>query len=141
MRRVVLDTNVLVAALRSDQGASFFLLDRLGADALFQPIVSVPLVLEYEVALKRIKKLKSGDIDRVVDFLCRVGDQREIYFLWRPFLKDPKDEMVLEVAVSGRADAIVTHNIRDFEGTEKQFGIDVLSPGDFLLRLRKEGEI
>jgi len=141
MRRVVLDTNVLVAALQSDQGASFFLIEKLGADAPFQPIVSVPLVLEYEMALRRIKKMKLGDVDRVVDFLCQIGDQREIYFLWRPFLKDPNDEMVLEVAVSGRADAIVTHNVRDFEGVQDQFGIEVLSPRDFLLRLRKDGEI
>jgi putative PIN family toxin of toxin-antitoxin system len=141
MHSVVLDTNVLVAAFRSDQGASFRLLELVGPAGPYRPVLSVPLVLEYEVALRRVRSLRRTDVDRVLDYLCQVGDQREIYYLWRPFLKDPMDEMVLEVAVSGQAEAIVTHNVRDFEGVEPQFGIEILSPADFLLQLRKEGAI
>lgn len=71
--------------------------------------------------------------------LCKVGRHREIYFLWRPFLRDPADEMVLEVAVEAGADAIVTHNGRDFEGVEKAFGIRVETPREFLMSLEEEG--
>lgn len=138
---VVLDTNVLVSGLRSNQGASFRILELLGPEGPFQPVISVPLLLEYEMVLRRLKKQTREDVDRVLDFLCLVADHREIFYLWRPFLKDPKDEMVLEVAVSGNATAIVTHNVKDFEGVKEQFGIDPVSPGDFLLRLRKEGRI
>ena len=138
---VVLDTSVLVAGLRSNRGASFRLLELLGPRGPYRPIVSVPLVLEYEMALRRLRTLKRTDVEQVVDFLCTVGDQREIYYLWRPFLKDPNDEMVLEVAVSGKADTIVTHIVRDFEGVKEQFGIEMSSPGGFLLRLREEGRV
>lgn len=138
---VVLDTNVLVSALRSNQGASFRILELLGRAAPFQPVISVPLLLEYEMVLRRLKRLTGEDVDRVLDFLCLIGDHREIYYLWRPVLKDPKDEMVLEVAVSGNAEVIVTHNVSDFAGVKDQFGIDPMRPGEFLLRLRKEGRI
>lgn len=110
----------------------------VGLLARFRPIVSVPLVLEYEMALAQIEDADQADVQRVLDFLCEVADRREIHFLWRPFLNDPKDEMVLEVAVGGRAHAIVTHNVRDFEGVEEQFGIEIMRPGEFLLHL--EGE-
>jgi predicted nucleic acid-binding protein len=76
----------------------------------------------------------------MVDFLCEVGEKREIYFLWRPFLRDPKDEMVLEVGVEAQADAIVTHNVRDFKGVEERFGIRIVTPGAFLLELEGEGK-
>jgi putative PIN family toxin of toxin-antitoxin system len=138
---VVLDTNVVVSALISDQGASFRILELIGPNSPFRPVISVPLLLEYEMVLKRMKKLRAGDIDRVLDYLCVIGDLREIYYLWRPFLRDPKDEMVLEVAVSGSAEVIVTHNASDFVGVKDQFGIDIVSPGGFLLRLRREGKL
>lgn len=80
-----------------------------------------------------------SDAERLVDFLCEVGEKREIYFLWRPFLRDPKDEMVLEIAVEARAKAIVTHNVRDFKGVEERFGIRILRPGAFLLELEGKG--
>lgn len=139
MRRIVLDTNVLVAGLRSRRGASFQLLQRLEGETLaFQPCLSVPLVLEYESALRKLEEIKESHAEALVDYLCTIGDLREIYFLWRPFLRDPADEMVLEVAVEARAEAIVTHNLRDFAGVEGRFGIRVITPGSFLRELREE---
>lgn len=139
MVEVVLDTNVLVAALRSDQGASFQVLRNLGGSGPgFRPCLSVPLVLEYESALRRVEGLSQDDVDVVLNYLCKVGNLREIYFLWRPFLRDPSDEMVLELGVEAGVDAIVTHNIRDFRGVEEKFGIRVITPRTFLLELREE---
>jgi putative PIN family toxin of toxin-antitoxin system len=140
MIRVVLDTNVLVAAFRSNRGASFRVVSLLGFSAPHIPIVSVPLVLEYEMALKQLEDVSSEDVESVLDYLCEVGDRREIYFLWRPVLNDPKDEMVLEVAVGGQAEAIVTHNARDFEGVEERFGIRIVSPATFLLQLEGQSK-
>src|SRR5687767_10643391 len=120
---VVLDTNVLAAAMRSREGASFRLLSLLGVGAPFRICLSVPLVLEYEATLKRIPGLSATDVEVLIDYLCEIGERREIFFLWRPFLNDPGDEMVLEVAVGARAQIIVTHNNRDFRGVEERFGI------------------
>lgn len=138
MIRVVFDTNLLVAALQSSNGASFALLKLLASDAPFRLCLSVPLVLEYESALK--SRLGAGDprIEPVLEYLCQIGDPTEIFFLWRPFLRDPADEMVLEVAVGSRAEAIVTHNIRDFAGAEERFGIRVIRPAEFLAEIRRE---
>ena len=135
MRRIVLDTNVLVAAGRSNRGASYRLLEMVGPDAGFELTVSVPLVLEYEMALKRATELSNADVEAIVDYLCRHADRRSIYFLWRPFLRDPSDEMVLEVAVGGEAELIVTHNVKDFAGVEERFGIRVVRPGAFLAQM------
>ena len=135
MLRIVLDTNVLVAAMRSKRGASYRLVQMIDLDAPFQLTVSVPLVLEYEMALKRRTDLKGEEAEAVVDYLCHVADRREIYFLWRPFLRDPADEMVLEVAVGAEAHCIVTHNVRDFRGVEERFGVRVLRPAAFLLEM------
>ncbi len=138
--QVVLDTNVLVAGLRSRRGASFRLLSMVGTDQRFEINLSVPLVLEYESALKRPGKapaLTNDDVDSVLDYLCSVGHHREIYFLWRPVLRDPKDDMVLEVAVEASCEFVVTHNLRDFRGIER-YGVRALSPSEFL---REIGEI
>jgi predicted nucleic acid-binding protein len=81
--------------------------------------LSVPLVLEYEEAAKRAARrigLTHGDIDEVLDYLCRVGRHHEVHFLWRPILRDPEDDMILELAVEAEAQFIVTHNVRDFDG-------------------------
>jgi len=134
---VVLDTNVLVAALRSRRGASFRVLKLVGTDR-FDLALSVPLVFEYEDAAKRIARsagLRYADVDRILDYLCKVGHHREIYYLWRPFLKDPGDDMVLELAVECGADCIVTHNIRDFAGID-EFGIRAVTPMNFLQEIR-----
>jgi putative PIN family toxin of toxin-antitoxin system len=131
--RIVLDTNVLVSALRSRIGASFRLLSLIDSGR-FSLCVSVPLVLEYEAATKRHAKtigLTYTDIDNILDYLCLVAEHHRVYYLWRPTLRDPNDDMVLELAVSCRAEAIVTYNRDDFKGAE-QFGIRILSPKDFL---------
>ena len=138
--QVVLDTNILVAGLRSRRGASFRLLSLVGADSRFEINLSVPLVLEYEDVLKRpgaVSRLTGDDIDSVLDYICSVAHHREIYFLWRPVLRDPKDDMVLEVAVEACCEFIVTHNLRDFRGVER-FGIRAVTPSEFL---REIGEI
>ena len=138
--QIVVDTNVLIAALRSKGGASFRLLTLIGESEKFEINLSVPLVLEYEDVANRQKSeigLTASDIGSLLDYLCHVGHCRTIHFLWRPFLKDPKDDMVLEVAVEARCRYIVSFNAKDFAGVE-QFGLRVLAPQDFL---RKIGEI
>ncbi len=137
--RLVLDTNVLISALRSRNGASFEVLSRVGRGQ-FDIVLSVPLVLEYEEVAKRLARslgLKNAVVDDILDYLCQVGMLRGIFFLWRPFLKDPLDDMVLEAAVEGECDFIVTHNVKDFVGVEK-FGLEVLRPGEFLRRLEEK---
>ena len=133
---VILDTNVIIAGLRSRRGASFALLERLDAGD-FEISVSVPLILEYEAVAKRQARelgLTHADVEVVLDFLCQVAHHRQIFFLWRPFLRDPNDDMVLEVAVEAQCAYIVTFNLRDFVGIE-QFGLRAITPGQFLALL------
>jgi len=134
--QVVIDTNVLLAALRSSRGASHKLL-RLINGGKFEINVSVPLVLEYEATAKRILgeiPLTVQDIDDIIDYLCSVANQRSVYYLWRPFSRDPKDDMLLELAIAARCEAIITFNKRDFHGAES-FGLRVLTPSEFLHRI------
>jgi len=136
--RVVLDTSVLVAAWRSRNGASFALIERLVGNE-FEIAVSVPLVLEYEAVLLRhlTADLRADDVEVFVDYLCALAHKQTVFYLWRPLLKDPGDDMVVEVAVAASCEAIVTHNIRDF-GRAKDLGLAVLTPGEFLVsRLRR----
>jgi len=131
--RVVLDTNVLVAALRSRRGASFQILSKIGTDA-FDIAVSVPLVLEYESVLLRqleATSLSGDDIQSLLDYICGVAVRQEVFFLWRPQLKDPGDDFVLEIAVAANCDAIVTHNLRDFAASSR-LGVRAISPAQFL---------
>ena len=130
--KIVIDTNVLVAALRSRRGASFKLVSALPSDK-FAIAISVPLVFEYEDALKRLESsaITEQDIGDFIDFLCEIGHHQEIFFLWRPFLPDPSDDHVLEVAVAAGCDTIVTYNKRDFRGIE-HFGIRILDPRELL---------
>lgn len=100
----------------------------------FEINVSVPLILEYEDAAKRIARevgLTHANLDDILDYICSVARRRKIHFLWRPFLKDPQDDHVLELAVESGCKFIVTHNTRDFTGSE-QFGIRVVTPKEFL---------
>jgi predicted nucleic acid-binding protein len=134
---VVVDPNVLVAATRSRLGASYQVLRRVGSGA-FDVAVSVPLVLEYEdVLLRHVDDagLAAEDVEAIIDYICSVAVRREIFFLWRPLLRDPGDDMVLEIAVAADCDAIVTHNIRDFL-TVARFGIRLFTPAEFLNELR-----
>ena len=132
MLRAVLDTCVLVSALRSRNGASNALL-RLVADGKFRPLVSIALFLEYEAVLKRPEqRLASGmSLERIDNFLAAFAsacDGVETHFRWRPQLNDPDDEMVLETALNGAATAIITHNLKDFRFTTSRFGIQILTP-------------
>ncbi len=131
--RVVVDTNVLVAGLWSRSGASFHLLDLVRRKRV-KPALSVPLVLEYEMVLKRRAtdlELTQGDVVAVLDFLCVVGHHQQIHFLWRPSLRDPRDELVLELAVAASCRQIVTFNRRDFVGSER-LGVEAVTPAAFL---------
>ena len=130
---VVLDTSVLVAAWRSRTGASFALLEEL-RDESFSIALSVPLVVEYESVLLRhtAPPRRRADVTALIDYLCLVGVQQRVFFLWRPLLRDPNDDMVAEVAVASQSQAIVTHNVKDFDAMAK-FGVKVLPPGEFLV--------
>jgi predicted nucleic acid-binding protein len=133
---IVLDTNVLIAALRSRQGASFALLSLVGTRR-FDIALSAPLLLEYQGVADRVLPelgLSSQDVDTVLDYLCAVAIRRPVFFLWRPMLPDPKDDMALEVAVDAGAQVIVTFNTRDFRGAER-FGIRALTPRAYLQTL------
>ena len=131
--RVVLDTNVIVAGLRSSLGASFRILSLVGTGR-FTHVVSVALLFEYEAAVNRPEsgiRLPRQAINDVLDYLCASAERQQIYFLWRPRLPDPNDDLVLEVAAHGRCDRIVTFNTRDFVGSAA-FGIAVQTPSEFL---------
>lgn len=131
--QIVLDTNVIVSAMRSQRGASYKLLMLVGR-ANFEINLSVPVLLEYEAATKRLLgevPLTENDLNDILDYLCGVANQREVFYLWRPFLKDPKDDMILELAVSAQCEAIITYNKKDFVGVE-QFGLQVMSPKELL---------
>lgn len=131
------DTSVLVAAIRSRRGASFELVSRIGTGE-FVSAVSVSLVLEYESVLLRHTAssfLDEEDISVLLEYICEVSLHQEVFFLWRPFLRDPGDDLVLELAVAGGCDVIVTHNVRDFVGAES-VGVRVLTPGEFLQEIR-----
>ena len=131
--RIVIDTSVLTSALRSRQGASYRLLSLLGSGK-FAVSLSVPLLLEYEQVAKRLMGqmvLAESDIDDVLDYLCQMAGHQRVFYLWRPFLKDPEDDMVLELAVAANCGYVVTFNTRDFAGAE-QFGIRIVTPREFL---------
>ena len=131
-----MDTNVLVSTLRSRRGASFRLLTMIDSGK-FDLCISVPLVLEYEAAAKkqlRTTGLTVSAVDAIIDYICHVAKHYKVYYLWRPFLKDPKDDMVLELAVSSNADFIVTYNRVDFKGSE-HFGIRTISPHELFKQI------
>ena len=133
--RLVLDTNVLVAGLRSRRGASYRILARIETGSMV-PVLSVPLVFEYEAVLKRQARalhLTPAEIDALLDDLCVLGECQLVYYLWRPALRDAGDEMVLELAVAAGCPHIVTHNVRDFAGSDR-FGVRVYTPQQWLSR-------
>jgi putative PIN family toxin of toxin-antitoxin system len=139
MLQVVLDTNVVAAAMLSKRGASHQLL-RLVGDPRWRLNLSVPLALEYEQTLKRVcadSAVGLGGIEDVLAYLCGAARLRPIFFLWRPLLPDPGDHMVLELAVESRADYLVTFNAKDFKPAVR-FGIQVVTPAEFLAILERE---
>ncbi len=134
--KIVIDTNVLFASLKSSRGASYKLVSLLPSNR-FSIAISVPLIIEYEDVLRRGKlpaSISEKDISDFIDFFCQIGDQQDIFFLWRPFLSDPSDDLVLEVAVPGGCDAIITYNKRHFKNVEK-FGLRILDPKEFLVEI------
>jgi putative PIN family toxin of toxin-antitoxin system len=138
---VLLDTNILVAGLSSRNGASYQLL-RYCFDGKFEIVASVPLWLEYEAILKRAEirkmhRLSARDIDGFLNNLAVAVKPTALHYLWRPQLSDPGDEMVLEAALNGAADALVTFNIGDFKPAADRLGLKLLRPADFLNMLKR----
>jgi putative PIN family toxin of toxin-antitoxin system len=128
-----MDTNILFSGLYSSSGASYQIL-RLIDSGRITPVISTTLLFEYEDVLKRKQKelgLSENEVDVVLDNICALSEFQKIYFLWRPYLKDPKDDHVLEVAVAAKTKIIVTHNMKDFKGVH-EFGVTALRPGKLL---------
>ena len=139
-QRVAIDTNVLISGLRSSRGASYRLLTLVGSSR-FEIALSVPLALEYEEVAKRMSAklgLSLADVDELIDYLCGVAHLQEIYFLWRPLLRDAEDDHVLELAVEAGCDLIVARHVRDFAGSET-LGVAAIEPGELLRRIGRMG--
>jgi putative PIN family toxin of toxin-antitoxin system len=139
MHRCVLDSSVVVAALRSAKGASNALLRGVAVGKL-APLVTPALFLEYEDVLKRpeqrlVHRLDIARIDAFLAALASASEAVDVHYRWRPQLADPGDEMVLEAAVNGRADVLVTFNVRHFEAAAVRFGLRVLRPVALLMEL------
>ena len=137
--RYVLDTNVVVAGLRSPSGASAALIDRALSEG-FTLLLSVALALEYEAVCRDpAQQIASGlsekEVSTIVSALCAVCEPVDARYLWRPQLRDPADEMVFETAVNGRADALVTFNRRNFGDAPAQFGVALRMPQEALRSL------
>jgi putative PIN family toxin of toxin-antitoxin system len=138
--RVAFDTNVIVAALRSRTGASNALLRALRLGQL-EAVASVPMLLEYEEVLMRPEQRQATgmtveDVGVFLDGLAALLIPVLPYFLWRPLLRDPDDEMVLDAAVNGRVHALVTFNVQDFMPEARLFQFEVLTPREVFRRLR-----
>lgn len=134
----MLDSSVMVSAFRSRHGASYALLG-LVADRQLVPLATPALFLEYEDVLKRpeqrdVSGLTLAQVDAALASLAAAIEAVEVRFAWRPQLSDPGDEMVLDAAVNGRADALVTHNVAHFAEAARRFGLVVLRPGALLER-------
>lgn len=137
--QIVLDTNVLLAGLRSQRGASYKLLTILN-DIRWQLNISTALLFEYEEVLKRQQAqlgLNLKDIDDVIEAICSIANKRSIFYLWRPMLNDPDDDFLVYLAVESQADYIITYNQKDLQPANK-FGIKVVTPKQFL---QEVGEI
>lgn len=137
MQRIVIDSNVVVAAVRSNRGWSYRLIFALGADPRWQSLVSAPLLLEYAEQIHdphHTPHWSATERDDFLDYLCASSRWCDIHFLWRPMLPDEDDHLVLEAAVASAAQTIVTFNKRDLAAAE-DFGIALMTPKQFLLSL------
>lgn len=139
--RIVADTDVIVAAMRSPSGASAAIL-RAAREGRVTLLVSVPLAMEYEAICSEAEHqlaagLDESEVQVFLDAVLAMAEPVKAHFLWRPQLRDPNDEMVLETAVNGRADALVTFNVRDFGPVPERFGIEVMVPREAIRRVRK----
>jgi putative PIN family toxin of toxin-antitoxin system len=140
MKRVVVDTSVVVAGLRTRLGGGNVVL-RLVASRRLAMLATPPLFLEYEDVLKRpehrlVHGLSPDEIDEFLAELAALIEPVEVHFQWRPQSRDPNDEMVLEAAINGRADVLVTYNVADFAVAAERFGIPVLSPRELLRKVK-----
>lgn len=138
---MVADTDVIVAAMRSPGGASAAIL-RAARQGRVTLLISVPLAMEYEATCSQAEhRLAAGlseqEVEIFLDAVLALGEPVTTHFLWRPQLRDPGDEMVLETAANGRTDALVTFNLRDFGSAPAPFGIKVMSPREAIGRLKK----
>jgi putative PIN family toxin of toxin-antitoxin system len=136
-----MDTDVIVAAMRSPAGASAAIV-RAVRQGHVTMLLSVPLAMEYESVCGRPQHREASGLSRhqveiVVDAVIAIGEPVPTHFLWRPQVHDPNDEMVLEAAVNGRADALVTFNVRDYGTAAAQFGVEVLLPRDTIARIKR----
>jgi putative PIN family toxin of toxin-antitoxin system len=132
-KRVVIDTNILYSGLYSSTGASFQLLQLVRLRQVI-PCISVTLAMEYEAVLSsRLQELDltKDQLNGFLGYFVSIAERVKVFYLWRPGLRDPGDDMVLETAVAASADFIVTHNIRDFTGSAR-FGVRVVTPGWFI---------
>ena len=136
-----MDTDAVIAAMRSPAGASAAIVRavRSGHATL---LLSVPLAIEYEAVCRRPEHrmeagLSSRQVEIFVNAIIGMAEPVRTHFLWRPQLRDPNDEMVLEAAVNGRADALVTFNLRDYGDSPKQFGVEVLLPREAIGRIKR----
>ena len=130
---ITIDTNVIIGALKSKKGACYKLLMLL-TENLFVTNISVPLFIEYESVAKResvVGELTEKEIETILNYFLSQSKIQQIFYLWRPVLKDPKDDLVLELAVKSQSKYIITFNKKDFKGCE-QFGIKALTPYEFL---------
>lgn len=136
--RIVLDTSVLVAASRSRNGASFQIVSMLPSTQ-FEIALTIAVYTEWQAVLTRSEHLPPGvTADMALGFvryLASVAHLQDVHFLWRPFLRDPNDDMVLECAVASGCEFIVTHNVRDFRRVD-ELNVRAITPADFLNRLR-----
>ena len=136
-----MDTDAVIAAMRSPGGASAAIV-RAVRRKQARLVLSVPLAIEYEAVCRRSEhRVEAGlsrqQVEVFLDAIIAMGEPVQTHFLWRPQLHDPNDEMVLEAAVNGRADALVTFNVRDYGTAAAQFGVEVLLPREAIARIRR----
>jgi len=135
--KVVIDTNVVLSGLKSKNGNSYKLL-KLIPEEKFVVCVSVPLILEYESVLLKslnILGLTKEDITKFIDYICSISEHSKVYYLWRPKLKDPYDDHILELAIASNADFIITFNKKDFQ-ILNEFGVKILNPKEFIEKIK-----
>ncbi|CAA6804857.1 MAG: Unknown protein [uncultured Sulfurovum sp.] len=142
--KIVIDTDVFLSSLFSKQGASHKLITWIAKEYQKNEkrynVISNTQVIEFSAVFTRDKNLQranltKSDVESFINAICLISSHQKINFLWRPFLKDKDDDMVLEVAFNGNADYIITHNLKDFKGVEENFEIKVLTPKEFLINI------
>jgi putative PIN family toxin of toxin-antitoxin system len=138
---LVLDTDAVVAAMRSPGGASAAIIRAVRRNVATL-LLSVPLAMEHEAVCRRVEhrveaELSDGEVEIFLDAIVAMAEPVKTHFLWRPQLRDPNDEMVLEAAVNGRADVLVTFNVRDYVDAASRFGVEVLLPREAIARIKR----